>query len=391
MNEETTGASSTASGETKQPFTGRSGSDEKHRPPGSTRDGDGTHETADNNKVPRDQENGKTKTFNNWQGYSMSQIEKPDVLISGILQRGHLMALGSVSKAGKTWILLELGVSLATGGKWLGIHQCTPCKVLYVNFEILAYNFRERIKIVCAHLGVDTKDEKLGTNLLVGNFKGNVPSYEDFQQMLHDELSASGLGEQRFDCIIIDPWYRMANGRDENAAGDVGDILNKFETIAKEYQLTVVYAAHFAKGRSHNKAAIDRISGSGVHGRAPDAIVTFSPMEDNPDYYAVEYILRDFVPKSAHTMRWNCETCRFEHEPDVKPEVQNPAHRPQEFSVEELVDLLEIGGSTTRQWEEAAKDCGWKRSTFFIYQAEARARGLVRKVGRLWMRADPKK
>jgi hypothetical protein len=53
-----------------------------------------------------------------------------------------------------------------------------------------------------------------------------------------------------------------------------------FEQIAMGADAALVYADHFSKGNQAKKAAIDRISGSGVTARDPDVIATVSEHEE---------------------------------------------------------------------------------------------------------------
>ena len=59
----------------------------------------------------------------------------PEELIKGILRRGHKMLISGSSKAGKSFLLMELCISIAEGRPWLGF-SCKQGKVLYVNLEI---------------------------------------------------------------------------------------------------------------------------------------------------------------------------------------------------------------------------------------------------------------
>ena len=59
----------------------------------------------------------------------------PEEIIQGILRRGHKMIISGSSKAGKSFLLMELCVAIAEGTKWLGF-PCKQGKVLYVNLEI---------------------------------------------------------------------------------------------------------------------------------------------------------------------------------------------------------------------------------------------------------------
>ena len=59
-----------------------------------------------------------------------------DPLIFGVLRKGHKMLLAGPSKAGKSFALIELCISIAEGKPWLGQFNCAQGKVLYINLEL---------------------------------------------------------------------------------------------------------------------------------------------------------------------------------------------------------------------------------------------------------------
>jgi hypothetical protein len=366
----------------------------------STDDRDQTSQTSglDGNKDSEEKAKAKrAAALQSWGDLQDEKIEEPKILISGILQKGHVMALGAKSKQGKSWTLQNLAMCLVTGGKWFGLHQCYKSNVLYVNFEILKFNFRKRIRIICTHLGIDPNGEEIREKLTCWNLKGRVPKYQEFREDLLDALEKAGFDGHKFDVIVIDPWYRMAAGIDENSAGAVGGVLNEFEAIAEEFDLAVIYIAHFSKGNQAGKDPMDRISGSGVHGRLPDVIVTITEIgEKAPNCYAVEYTIRDFSKRDRavgdHTVRWNEEKCVFEYEPDVRPEVKTKTTgREEKFDLDEFVELL-AWPMTSTEWAKAAlKEMGMSKGSYDRYRREAMAEGLVVQVGNLYKKAAQKR
>ena len=56
-------------------------------------------------------------------------------LISGVLRKGHKLLLAGPSKAGKSFMLMNLAICIAEGRPFLGL-QCMQGKVLYINMEI---------------------------------------------------------------------------------------------------------------------------------------------------------------------------------------------------------------------------------------------------------------
>ena len=51
------------------------------------------------------------------------------LLIDGVLHQGSKMIPGGTGKSNKSWCLLDLAVSVASGQKWRG-RQCARCSVL---------------------------------------------------------------------------------------------------------------------------------------------------------------------------------------------------------------------------------------------------------------------
>src|ERR1700676_2358407 len=87
-----------------------------------------------------------------------ADLPKPAELVHGILHRGSKMVIGGGSKSFKTWSLIDLAISVATGAPWWGF-ETEQGRVLYVNFEIQDFFFAERIWRV-----TEAKDRQLDPN-----------------------------------------------------------------------------------------------------------------------------------------------------------------------------------------------------------------------------------
>ena len=61
--------------------------------------------------------------------------ELAPTLIEGVLRQGHKMLIAGPSKAGKSFLQIEMCIAIAEGKKWLN-WLCTQGKVLYVNLEL---------------------------------------------------------------------------------------------------------------------------------------------------------------------------------------------------------------------------------------------------------------
>lgn len=68
----------------------------------------------------------------------------PPQLIDGILHQGCKMVLGGTSKSNKSWCLLDLAMSVASGQPWWG-RACAKVPVVYVNFELHPWAIGQRL------------------------------------------------------------------------------------------------------------------------------------------------------------------------------------------------------------------------------------------------------
>jgi hypothetical protein len=203
------------------------------------------------------------------------------------------MVLGGGSKVGKTWALIDLALSVSTGTPWLGL-PCAQGVVVYLNFEIQEGFFHNRLLDV-AH----AKNVELGENLLAWNLRGFArPAAELFAEV-QERLAGRDVA-----LVVVDPVYKLALGGDENSAGEVGVLLNEFEVLATNTGAAVAFSAHFAKGDALLKTSVDRISGSGVFARDPDAILTMTGTQEQ-DVYNVESTLRNCRALPTFAVRWS--------------------------------------------------------------------------------------
>jgi hypothetical protein len=227
-----------------------------------------------------------------------------------ILREQSKLVLGGSSKMGKTWLMLDLAFAVACGGKWLGMFQCQKARVLYVNLELHpdtagsrgAWVGKERGYLSGDSLrGYKFKEEEHASNFNAWHLRGHC--YE-LATMLETSRMRFKAGESPFKLIVLDPIYKTYSGRDENSATEMAALMLALEDFANDYKAAVAFAAHFSKGNQAGKEAMDRISGSGVMARDPDAIVTFTPHEEE-DHHVMEATLREFAPLPSTVFRWD--------------------------------------------------------------------------------------
>lgn len=190
-------------------------------------------------------------------------------LIGGLLREGHKMLIAAPSKAGKSFLLMELAVCVAEGRPWLG-RPVKQGRVLYVNLELDAVSCKHRFADIYAAMGCSGHEN----DVLVLNLRGRSVPLDRLAPTLIRRYKDRGLK-----AMIIDPIYKVITG-DENAASDMAAFCNLFDSIATECGCAMVYSHHFSKGAASKYGnAVDRASGSGVFARDPDAILSMSELD----------------------------------------------------------------------------------------------------------------
>ncbi len=184
-------------------------------------------------------------------------------LIDGVLRQGHKMLIAGSSKAGKSFALIELCISIAEGKPWMGF-PCAMGRVLYVNLELDRASCLHRFRDV--YQALQWQPANIG-NIDIWNLRGkSLPMDKLAPKLIRRSL------KKRYIAVVIDPIYKVITG-DENSADQMAHFCNQFDKVCTELGCAVIYCHHHSKGGQGMKKAMDRSSGSGVFARDPDAIL----------------------------------------------------------------------------------------------------------------------
>lgn len=311
-----------------------------------------------------------------WLDFASSEIAAPETVVAGILHRGSKMVLGGGSKSFKTWTLVDLALSVASGSPWWEF-DTTEGKVCYINLEIQEYFFRRRCIDVAEAKGIMVPQG----NLFVWNLRGHAADISSIQTQISDALKTRDLS-----LIIVDPIYKIMGGRDENSAGDIASLLNQIEKLAVETGAAVAFGSHFAKGNPAAKDSIDRISGSGVFARDPDSILTLTRHQEE-NRFVVEPVLRNFPPMPSFVVQWLHPLMSRDNGADPTELRGAKGGRPRKFEPESLAAILDVNSMSKKEWMSAAMNIlGMSEATFKRLASEAQSNGLVEKNGNKFRR-----
>jgi hypothetical protein len=269
----------------------------------------------------------------------------PPFIVEGIFHQGSKLVLAGSSKAGKTWSLVDLALSVASGRDWWGF-KTNQCTVLYVNFEIQPEFFHRRVALI-----KKTRDIKLAPGALqILHLRGKRLTAELFGQAIKERFKQAGFG-----LVILDPLYKLMVGKEENSTATLSSVADVIDGIASTCNAAVAYGAHFSKGNQSAKEVADRINGSGVAGRDADSILTLTKHVED-DCASLEAVLRNCPPMEAKVMRWNFPLMEEAKELDPA-DLKKQGGRPEAISTLKTLEMFGRQNSMTRQelLREAAK------------------------------------
>lgn len=286
--------------------------------------------------------------------------EKPAELVYGLLHRGSKLVLGGSSKSFKTWSLLDLALAVSHGEPFWSM-KVSKGRALYLNLEVQAPFFSDRIKAVAHGKNIDLEPGQLD----VWNLRGHAADYRTLLPKIRKRVLERG-----YSLIILDPLYKLLGDADENSAGDMANLMNEVERLARDTGAAIAFGSHFAKGNASAKDSIDRISGSGVFARDPDSILTLTKHEMD-ECFAVEATLRNFKPLQPFVVQWQFPLMR---RVDLDPaKLKQAGGRKAEHTTENIIPFIAEKPLPTAEWQRLSQDeAGVSRRTFYRLYKELR-------------------
>jgi RecA-family ATPase len=299
----------------------------------------------------------------------------PPFIVEGIFHQGSKMVLAGSSKAGKTWSLLDLAMSVASGRDWWGF-KTVKTSVLFVNFEIQPAFLHRRIALIKAKRGIELAPGEM--KML--HLRGTKLTAESFGLAMTEQYRDAGFG-----LVILDPIYKLMVGREENSTATLSGVAEVIDGIATSCNAAVAYGAHFSKGNQSGKEIADRINGSGVAGRDADSILTLTKHVED-DCNSLEAVLRNCPPMKSKVMRWNFPLMEEAKELDPA-DLKKVGGRPESVTKEEVLELVSKPLSYS-DWLRAAETIGLTKPTFSRKRKQLVDRGLVTQMPgtKLWMK-----
>lgn len=186
----------------------------------------------------------------------------PTYLVEGVIPQGDYGVISADNKAGKTFVMMDLALSVAAGVPWVNLFPVNETgPVLIFVGEGGKRKIVRRVRAIARFKGIP--DHQLfGLPIEISE---RAPKLMD--ESVLDELRVK-VAELRPRLVIIDPLYLAASGANTASLVEMGSLLEKAQHIAQRVGAALVISHHTKKAAADTKneeAPHLRTSGVGIN------------------------------------------------------------------------------------------------------------------------------
>ncbi|MCP4097432.1 MAG: AAA family ATPase [Planctomycetaceae bacterium] len=279
--------------------------------------------------------------------FDKAKAMRPEIIIDGLLYARSKMLVGGAAKAGKSHFVMDLVASLCNGMPFLKWAPARPFRVLYADFELHEWEFRERAGKAFKWCIPDT----FGRLSLRKHY--DVRSPQEISKVL-DRIDAS-----QWDVIVLDCLYKFNQAEDENDNSQMQAICAWMDKIIAQYEITPILIHHFGKGSQAGKSVIDRFRGASSLVGDMDAILSLTPHEEDKNII-VETEVRSFAPTDNFVVRWDYPNFIIDEAKDASKHAKPGAKR--KHSDDDILIKLPVGKANAMHFD--ALGCDMNKRSF---------------------------
>jgi hypothetical protein len=183
--------------------------------------------------------------------------DEPRWLIEGLWADQAVGILGGEPKSCKTFLALDMAVSIASGAACMGRFQpLRKAPVLMFPAEDALCVIRQRLEGICA--AANTRLDALPIYV--------ITSHQLLLDLPQDQkLLRQTIAEINPALLILDPFIRLHRG-DENASKEVAPILGYLRRLQRELHVSVLLVHHVRKGSATKRPGQALRGSSDLHG-----------------------------------------------------------------------------------------------------------------------------
>lgn len=217
-------------------------------------------------------------------------------IIEGLLRAGETMNLIAPPKAGKSWLTLDLALSIATGRAWLGRFPTVQGDVLICDNELHLETSASRLPKVANARGIQPAEYI--DRLYVDNLRGRL------RDLISMGSYFDALEPGRWKLIVLDAWYRFLPAEaSENDNAVITSLYNFVDRQSARLGCAFVCIHHSSKGGQSDRAVTDVGAGAGAQARAAD---THAVLRQHAEDGCVVFdaAVRSWAPLEPFALRW---------------------------------------------------------------------------------------
>lgn len=279
-------------------------------------------------------------------------------VIHGLLRRGEVLNVIGCPKSMKSYLVTDLSLCLAVGGRWLNRFDAPAGRVLLIDNELHAETLAHRIPAIAAARSIILERGRIDVIPLRGRLR-NL-----FQLAPVFETAA-----EKYHLVIFDALYRLLpDDSEENAnTGRQGltAVYNQLDYYAGVTNAAIAVIHHATKGSQSDKRVTDVGAGAGAQSRACDSHLIIREHAD-PDAVVVDAVVRSWPPPESFAMRWTYPV--WTPDDALDPSKLKPVGRRNKpkSEAESLADLLKFTADCLSEkpvgketLEDTARSKGW--------------------------------
>ncbi len=190
-------------------------------------------------------------------------------LVHNLIPAGGATILAGPAGCGKSFMLMDLALALATGTEFLGRYLTTECSVLYIDEESSPAEIRRRFRRLLAGRGLHQAPQGIAIMAGQGVRIDDPDSLSRLDQLL---------SHLQPDVVLIDSLIRV-HGAEENSATEMSRVFGIIKRLMSKHNCSFVIIDHQRKPGQQRSAAGYRLRGSSEKLAFADALLSVEVRE----------------------------------------------------------------------------------------------------------------
>lgn len=171
-------------------------------------------------------------------GSLLEDESEPEWVVPGLVANNSIGFCVGLPESNKTWIMMDLAISAATGGDWLGLFPVTRTKTLFIDQERWRGEGRRRFKLLLQSKGLRATDMdnllfKSGSTIKI-DLENSYSAFERLLEKVQPKL------------VIIDSLATF-HTREENSRSEIQSIMEKMKALRDKFNCTFLFISHSNK------------------------------------------------------------------------------------------------------------------------------------------------